>query len=261
VIESVFLFANQGHGTTAAEAALRSGTKVVGVCSKAPERLTLRNRLGRLRDLPFRDPFANFKHPSKLGPRYFPSRDLEAVRAFLEGNRPDLILTCSFHARVPDSILRLARYAAVNIHPGLLPERGGGTPNRWAIRSGDTHTGVTAHLMTAEWDTGVHVYRRELPIKSGATWGQVEHSLVPLIRETVRYLIETPNGVTPDGGHVGIVLEHGLTPVRPRLQHSYRGEPYAGQTPEECRRVCRALLPKACGFGIERCNGIHCGLL
>lgn len=243
----VFVFANRGHGTTALRTLLQCGAEVIGVCSAPPRRPTLRALLGRLRS-DFRDPFADAKHPFQFGVRAFPSSDLDAVRAWCERSRPDLILCCSFHRLVPAAILGTARHA-VNIHPGLLPERGGGTPNRWAIREGDAETGVTAHLMTERFDAGDIVYRRSIAIPGGATWGAVEKMLSPLIADAVASVY----AAAQEGRFT-------LRPQTPRLQKSYRGEPFNGQPVPE---ACRAMLPKACPYGLRQCRRARnrpCGL-
>jgi hypothetical protein len=68
---TVSLFANQGHGSTAVQAAMKSDARVIGVCSVPPQALTLRNCAGRFLS-PYSDPFAGFIHPWRLtrAPRF-----------------------------------------------------------------------------------------------------------------------------------------------------------------------------------------------
>ena len=53
---------------------------------------------------------------------------------------------------------------AVNLHGSLLPAYRGRAVAFWPLYHGDDRTGVTAHLMTAEWDAGPIVEQRSFPI-------------------------------------------------------------------------------------------------
>ena len=235
----VFLLATPGHGSAVLQD-MRGD--VIGICSTAPKRLTLRARIGRLRS-DFRDPFERDAHPFTLtrAPRFL-SSDLEAVAAFLERERPELILCCGFPRRLPARIIDAAAYATVNVHAGLLPERGGGTPTRWAIREGDPEIGVTAHLMTEQFDAGDIVWRRSVPLPPDAHQGAAEALLRPLVREAARFVLDAAKAATP--------LPR--WPQTVRMQKSYRGEPMDGRNIELA--ACRALLPKACPYGRRECR-------
>lgn len=239
----VFMFANQGHGTTAIKAARNAGASIVGVCS-APDRPWWRKLASRFRHRPFRDPFDRFEHPKTIpGLRLFASKDLDAVRKYVAECKPDMILSCSFHRLIPVDVFgQVSR--AYNVHAGLLPARGGGTPNRWAIREGDPKTGVTAHVLAKGFDEGDIVWQEAIDIGADENWGEVEARLEPLVANAVSFLV--------GGGAEGQKIQ----PIRqtPHLQKSYRGEDYSGQAPDQCRRICRATLPKFCGLRLSDCR-------
>jgi methionyl-tRNA formyltransferase len=83
---------------------------------------------------------------------------LDRVRAAA----PDLIVSWFWTTRLPDAILRLA--PSVGVHPSLLPRHRGPDPCFWAIDDGDAVTGVTAHRLGVEYDTGDILAQRELRI-------------------------------------------------------------------------------------------------
>lgn len=57
----------------------------------------------------------------------------------------------------------------LNVHPSLLPKyRGLGTHAR-ALAAGDSHTGVSVHLVSAELDAGEVLGRLAVPIRTGDT--------------------------------------------------------------------------------------------
>jgi methionyl-tRNA formyltransferase len=101
---------------------------------------------------------------------------------------PDLIVSWFWTTKLPPSVLALA--PAVGVHPSLLPRHRGADPYFWAIDAGDTVTGVTAHLLDAEYDTGAILARRELPIAPRWNAWQLARALdrpsLALLRDVVR---------------------------------------------------------------------------
>jgi len=69
-----------------------------------------------------------------------------------------------------DRILRARVLAAfppvLNIHPSLLPEYRGASPEFWQLDAGCTEGGVTIHVIEAGIDTGPIVLQRRFPIES-----------------------------------------------------------------------------------------------
>jgi methionyl-tRNA formyltransferase len=81
---------------------------------------------------------------------------------------PDLVVSWFWTTRLPMEIVAAAPLGAFGVHPSLLPRHRGPDPYFWAIDSGDTVTGVTAHRIAEDYDTGEILARRELPIDP--TW-------------------------------------------------------------------------------------------
>ena len=68
--------------------------------------------------------------------------------------RPDLVVSWFWTTKIPMRFVELAPLGGVGVHPSLLPRHRGPDPTTWAILSGDEVTGVTAHRIAAEYDTG-----------------------------------------------------------------------------------------------------------
>ena len=66
------------------------------------------------------------------------------------------------------AVLEVAPLGAIGVHPSLLPRHRGPDPYFWAIESGDLETGVTAHRLEEEYDTGAILAQRRLAID--ASW-------------------------------------------------------------------------------------------
>jgi len=67
---------------------------------------------------------------------------------------PDLIILCAYGQIIPQEILDIPKYKALNIHPSLLPKYRGASPIQSVILCGETETGVCLMIMDAEMDHG-----------------------------------------------------------------------------------------------------------
>ena len=83
-----------------------------------------------------------------------------AIPRQLRALRPDLIVSWFWTKKIPSSILCLA--PSFGVHPSLLPRHRGPDPYFWAIDSGDELTGVTAHALEDEYDTGGIMAQRQV---------------------------------------------------------------------------------------------------
>jgi methionyl-tRNA formyltransferase len=79
---------------------------------------------------------------------------------------PDLVVSWFWTRKLPPEILALA--PSLGVHPSLLPRHRGPDPYFWAIDAGDEITGVSAHRLDVEYDTGAVFARRALVIDP--TW-------------------------------------------------------------------------------------------
>ncbi|MFO0679070.1 MAG: formyltransferase family protein [Polyangiaceae bacterium] len=92
------------------------------------------------------------------------------TKSFVEGLRreaPDLVVSWFWTTLLPKEVLDLAPLGTVGVHPSLLPALRGPDPYFWAIDSGLTTTGVTAHVLAESYDTGDVFATRELAIDPG----------------------------------------------------------------------------------------------
>ncbi|NDJ54026.1 MAG: methionyl-tRNA formyltransferase [Chloroflexi bacterium] len=100
-------------------------------------------------------------------------RKSEAVDE-LRGLQPDLLVVAAFGQILKPNVLELGRYGSINVHASLLPRWRGAAPIQYAIREGDSETGVTVMLMDEGLDTGPMLYRHAVAIDPDET-GQSLH--------------------------------------------------------------------------------------
>jgi methionyl-tRNA formyltransferase len=83
----------------------------------------------------------------------------------------DLILSINYLFLLDNDLINYLPQA-INVHGSLLPKYRGRTPHVWSIINGDNKTGVTAHLIDKDCDTGDIVKQITIPIgkdDTGAT--------------------------------------------------------------------------------------------
>jgi methionyl-tRNA formyltransferase len=85
----------------------------------------------------------------------------------LRATQPDLVVSWFWTNRIPMSVVETAPLGGFGVHPSLLPRHRGPDPTTWAILSGDAETGVTAHRLAADYDTGAILDQESLAIDPG----------------------------------------------------------------------------------------------
>ena len=80
---------------------------------------------------------------------------------------PDLLVSWFWTTRIPEELVACARWGGFGVHPSLLPRWRGPDPCFHAIDAGDVETGVTAHRIASEYDTGAILGQRRVTIDPG----------------------------------------------------------------------------------------------
>jgi methionyl-tRNA formyltransferase len=115
----------------------------------------------------------------------------QRVSEALVREQPALLLSWFWTRKLPESWLSLPRLGGVGVHPSLLPRHRGPNPYFWCIDAGDEQTGVTAHRLSAEYDTGQILASRRIPVGERDSW-QLARALdrpsLGLLRETAQRL-------------------------------------------------------------------------
>lgn len=86
---------------------------------------------------------------------------------------PDILVVVAYGRILPDDILAVPKYGAVNVHASLLPKYRGSAPIQWAVLNGDRTTGVSTMYLAHEMDTGDVIYTEETEIGEQETSGEL----------------------------------------------------------------------------------------
>ena len=129
---------------------VENGFNIVGVVTKEDK---IRGRNNKVEE----SPVAKMAHELSL-PVHKPhklNKDFEILKEW----KPDLLLTFAYGQIISDEILSLGTYKPLNLHASLLPKYRGAAPIQYALRNGDTETGVSLMEMVHQLDAG-DVYSR-----------------------------------------------------------------------------------------------------
>jgi len=99
-------------------------------------------------------------HPEK--PWLF--ADEQRVIDALQPIQADLLISASYGVKIPWKTIEHARYGWINIHPSILPRWRGADPVPWAILSGDRQTGVSVVTLSQDFDKGVILAQKKVPV-------------------------------------------------------------------------------------------------
>ncbi|MBO0447599.1 methionyl-tRNA formyltransferase [Enterococcus sp. AZ170] len=112
---------------------------------------------------------------------------------------PDLIVTAAFGQFLPEKILNVPKFGAVNVHASLLPKYRGGAPVHYSIIEGEKETGVTIMEMVKKMDAGDILSQKAIPITKTDDVGSMFDKLSivgkELLLETVPKILA--NDITP----------------------------------------------------------------
>lgn len=133
---------------------------------------------------------------------------------------PDILAVVAYGRILPDDILAVPRYGAVNVHGSLLPKYRGAAPIQWAVLNGDKVTGVSTMYLASEMDTGDVIYTAETEIGEFETSGELFDRLKVMGAELLcRTLRDIESGTAPrtpqehDKASYVKMLDKSLSPI------------------------------------------------
>ena len=125
---------------------------------------------------------------------------LEVIKSL----KPDILVVVAYGRILPDDILAVPKYGAINVHGSLLPKYRGAAPIQWAVLNGDKITGVSTMYLASEMDTGDIIYTAETEIGEFETSGELFDRLKDMGAEL---LVKTLRGIE-DGTAPRIPQDH-----------------------------------------------------
>lgn len=158
---------------------------------------------------------------------------------------PDILVVVAYGRILPEDMLAVPKYGAINVHASLLPKYRGAAPIQWAVLNGDKITGVTTMYLASEMDTGDIIYTAETEIGEFETSGELFDRLMVMGAELLdKTLCDIDAGAAPrtpqDNSKASYVkmLDKSLSPIdwaktpREIVKHIYGLQPWPVATAE-----------------------------
>lgn len=97
---------------------------------------------------------------------------------FIQDKAIDVLISVNYLFLIDENLINHPKILAFNIHGSMLPKYRGRTPHVWAIINGENETGITAHLIDKECDTGDIIYQEIIQISNNDTGADLLNKFV-----------------------------------------------------------------------------------
>lgn len=188
--------------------------------------------------------------------------------AQIKALEPDILVVVAYGRILPDDILAVPKYGAINVHGSLLPKYRGAAPIQWAVLNGDKVTGVTTMYLASEMDTGDIIYTAETEIGEYETSSELFDRLKDMGAELlVKTLRDIDAGTAPrtpqDHSKASYVtmLDKSICPIdwnktpREVLKHIYGLQPWPVASMELEGKIVRVFAAKYTDGKTEKVPG------
>lgn len=116
----------------------------------------------------------------------------------IESLSPELLVVVAYGKIIPDDILSIPPFGAVNVHGSLLPLYRGSAPIQWAVLNGDKLSGVTTMYLSSEMDSGDIIYSEETEIGEFESSGELFDRLAVMgAKLLVKTIDDIEKGIAP----------------------------------------------------------------
>jgi methionyl-tRNA formyltransferase len=109
---------------------------------------------------------------------------------FIHNRKIDVLISINYLFIIEKELINLPSKIAFNIHGSLLPKYRGRTPHVWAIINNETITGITAHIMNEECDSGDIIHQIKVPIDRADTGATLLEKYKKLYIQMVIYVLD-----------------------------------------------------------------------
>lgn len=154
-------------------------------------------------------------------PVYQPTKLRDGAAAeLIKSLNPDILVVVAYGRILPDEMLNIAKFGAINVHASLLPKYRGAAPIQWSVLNGDKITGVSTMYLASEMDTGDVIYTAETEIGEFETSGELFDRLMVMGAELLhKTLTNIEAGTAPripqnnDEASYVTMLDKSLSPI------------------------------------------------
>lgn len=178
----------------------------------------------------------------------------QETQEILRGINADIFIVVSYGSLLKNSLMKIAKRGAINVHPSLLPKYRGAAPIQRSIMSGDLWSGVTIMEMVEALDAGPILLQKKVRILNEWNTGDLSGALTDLGGKLLLEALQ--------------LLEEGRIQATPQDENEYtyakkltKAEKYVSfeQNAKDLHNRIRGLLPTI--TPLVKCNDRLLGLM
>lgn len=132
---------------------------------------------------------------------------------------PDLIVVAHFEKVLQKNIIDIPKLGCINLHPSLLPNYRGLSPQHWPIIKGDEYTGITVHFINEGIDTGDIIIQKKIKIDKDDFVSDLQ---MKMKKEYGKIIVDA----------IEIIEKNNILPI---VQKSLTGSYYGRLTENDCK--------------------------
>ena len=125
----------------------------------------------------------NINQPKKMTPEIIKN---------ITSKEYDFLVSCGYHLLIPEEIINKAKIAAVNIHPGKLPDYRGQSVIEWAMLNGEKEIYMTMHTITNKFDDGDILMEKPVSFKDTDNGNILQGKLYTAAAEILNSFLNNP---------------------------------------------------------------------
>ncbi len=114
------------------------------------------------------------------------------LSGFIGSNKLDVLFSINYLFLIEEDLIIATRFP-INFHGSLLPKYRGRTPHVWAIINNEEITGITAHIIDQNCDTGDIILQKIIKIEANDSGADILHKfqeIYPILIKEVLELIK-----------------------------------------------------------------------
>lgn len=107
------------------------------------------------------------------------------LNQLMRAHEIDLLVLAGYLKHIPDELVKEYADRILNIHPSLLPRHGGKgmygmNVHHAVIEAGDSHSGITIHLVNEHYDEGKVIFQQRLSVAPHWSAAQLQQAILQL---------------------------------------------------------------------------------
>lgn len=147
---------------------------------------------------------------------------------------PDILCVVAYGKILPDELLAVPKYGAVNVHGSLLPKYRGAAPIQWSVLNGDEYAGVTTMYLAHDMDAGDVIFQESTPVGEYETAGELFDRLADM---GAQLLVKTL-GAIADGSAPRVSQDHSRATYVGQLDKSICPIDWSASAREVIKHIC-----------------------